>query len=60
MAAYTGNQCKSRKPICGNTHHVLTVASNRKYDRWHDNNWSYNPDLDTRQIARDEAKKAKP
>ncbi len=60
MAAYTGNQCKSRRPICGNTRHVAGQAFLRKFDRWHDRNWSYNPDLDTRRLAREEAKKATP
>jgi hypothetical protein len=36
------------------------MAFLRKYDRWHDRNWSYNPDLDTRRLAREEAKKATP
>ena len=59
MAAYSANQCKSRRPICGNTRHVADQAFLRKYDRWHDRNWSYNPDLDTRRIARESARKAK-
>lgn len=58
MAAYQGNQCKSRKSICGNTRHVATMAFLRKYDRWHDRHWSYNPDLDTRRLAREAAKAA--
>jgi hypothetical protein len=60
MAAHTGNQCKSRRPICGNTRHIASTASIRTFDRWHDRNWSYNPDLDTRRIARESARKAKP
>jgi hypothetical protein len=34
------------------------MAFLRKYDRFHDRNWSYNPDLDTRRLAREAAKAA--
>jgi hypothetical protein len=33
------------------------MAFLRKYDRFHDRNWSYDPELDTRRIARESAKK---
>ena len=54
------NQSASRRPISGAFRSVAEAASLKRFDSFHDKDWSYDPDLRTPGFRKPKTRKRRP
>jgi hypothetical protein len=60
MSANANNCRASRRQVRGNTALICYGLATRKYDEFHDRNWSFNPELRTGRKERKPKREPKP
>jgi len=54
------NQCISRRPISGAFRSVAEAASTKRFDTFHDKDWSFDPTLRTPGFRKPKTRKRRP
>ena len=54
------NQCISRRPISGAFRSVAEAASTKRFDAFHDKDWSFDPTLRTPGFRKPKTRKRRP